>query len=348
MKTRFWICASILLFALAVLFGLRSARQKENLEKAQAAADPTNTIVATAGISNNPVAPVVSQINPQTSATPVIIKNGGTIDPRELQMQQGFEAKNVPINFYGLVVDQDGKPISGVQIKMNGEHVFYLISQGIASTNIGMETVTDSGGRFQWMGDSADLLAVETISKVGYLLSPQAPHSFAPSSGSLESPVIFKMWKMGEKAQLVGGSKFWGIIPDGRIYTIDLLQSTKVESTNAAGDLRISVSRPEGVSRQDHYDWSFQIVPIEGGIMETADDFMYETPENGYMPEYNFHFNKLDAPWAYRVKKSFFIKTRGGQNYGRITLEVFAHYQNQGVIDISWSVNPFGSRNLQP
>ena len=337
MKKSSWIIIlGTALVILAVLFwrtksGVQALQQKQAQQS-----------VETSNVAQN-----VTKTSVVIAPTNAILKSNDLEKTNEVIAS--IEAKNSPIVFFGVVIDQNTNPVSGAKIHstIRQWYVRSPLTLSYGAHFISVEKESDLNGRFEINGEKGDGFGVG-IEKNGYQLSPKAPKGFGPTAGTFENPVIFNMWKEGEKAQLAGGSKFWGIIPDGRIYTIDLLQTTKVESTNAAGDLRISVSRPEGVSRQDHYDWSFQIVPIDGGIMEAADDFMYEAPENGYMPEYNFHLNKSDIPWAYRVKTNFFIKTRGGQNYGRITLEVFAHYQNQGVIDISWSVNPSGSRNLQP
>ena len=350
MKNRFWLLIIVLVTTIvAVVFWHLPATQPATPEPTQENVQSADILVAvTNSLSNSLSVDALPIISQPLAQTPLVMSNNGTIDPRELQLQEGFEAKNIPLNFYGQVLNQDGQPISGAQIRMSGEHVFYLIAQGIASTNIEMKTLTDSDGRFEWTDAKGDALTVESVEKAGYKLSPNAAHNFAPSSGSFAEPVIFKMWKLGEKAQLVAGDKFWGIIPDGRIYTIDLLQGTKEESANANGDFRISITRPAGVSRQDHYNWSFQITPIDGGIMETEDDFMYLAPELGYAAKFDFLFDTSRSSWTYTVKKSFYIKTRGGQTYGRINIEVFPHYKNQGVLDIKWSVNPNGSRNLQP
>lgn len=292
-----------------------------------------------------------SALTTTSSVTPALKSNLVQNDREKPEaFQQTIEQKNSPINFYGKVVDQDGNPVSGVTVNVKVRQ-WYVRSLATFDTDahiIPIKKETDLSGRLEIHGMEGDVFDVESIQKPGYVLSPKTPNGFGPSSGSLENPVIIKMWKMGEKAQLVDGSKFWGIIPDGRIYTLDLIQGTKVESATAVGDLRVIVNRPSGVSRQDRYDWSFQITPIDGGIIETEDEFMYQAPQDGYTPEYKLQLAASDTKWTYRVKKSFFVKTRGGQNYGRINVEVFAHYQNDGVFSVDYAVNPHGSRNLQP
>ena len=170
--------------------------------------------------------------------------------------------------------------------------------------------------------------------------------AYAVQGGGFDSPVVFKMWKRGPSAELVGGSKFWRIEPDGRTYTIDLVQGTITEGASAPGDLRVTIARPAGVSRRDRFDWSLQIVPVDGGILETKDEFMYRAPLDGYDSAYELRSNPSDATWTYEVERKFFLKARG--RYARINVEVFALYREDGVFSIKYALNPTGSPTLQP
>ena len=350
MKNRLWIFAfSLAIIVLAIVLWRHPRKEVTNSPEAAQVPTPTNvtpTVTAAATVSqsvtNQPLSNIPSQTNSSTVKT----------DREKLPelFQKYNEGHNTPIEFYGQVIDQNSNPVPDVKIDV-------AISQtSMASpTNLAfipktshLEKLTGADGRLEIRGETGDGMDIESIQKSGYEPSSKTPRAIPLVRGTVENPVLFKMWRMGEKAQLVSSSKFWGIIPDGRTYTIDLLQGTKVESATADGDLRISVTRPAGVSRQDHYDWSFQITPIDGGIVQTEDEFMYEAPENGYAPSYDFRLSTADTNWTARVKKDFYIETRNGKNYGRIDLEVFAHYQGQGVLNIGWSINPNSSRNLQP
>jgi len=348
MNKRFWTCVLFLVVGvIVVVIWHRPAHQIATPESTQEAIQHANvsgdaTIVKAQNIPGDQVSTATPSANPSPAES----------DRERLPelFQKYNEQHNAPIEFYGQVLDQESNPVPDVTIDVAISQTYMESPTNLAfiPKTFHLEKETGADGRFEITGETGDGFDIESIKKTDYELSPRTSLTFTPTVGNFENPTIFKMWKTGEKAQLVSGSKFWGIIPDGRIYTIDLLQGTKVESANAVGDLRLAVSRPAGVSRQDHYDWSFQIIPIDGGIIETEDDFMYEAPANGYAPKYDFHLNTTDTNWAYRVKKDFFIKTRAGNNYGRINVEVFAHYQNAGVFNVGWTVNPNGSQNLQP
>lgn len=337
--------SALVIVSIGIIFTLVFFLQRSRL--IQGAKSFTGTIsVPTLSINSSTTNSTLSVI----SSTPPVPKLNIIQNDREKTniIREYMESQNVPIDFFGKITDQDGNPVSGVKVQIKVRHwiVITPAAFGADAKMIPVATETDLSGCFEIHNVTGDGFDVESIQKAGYALSPKTPNGFDPNNGSLNNPVIIKMWKLGDKEQLVTGEKFWGIIPDGRVYTIDLLKGIKAESADAAGDFRIAVSRPAGVSRQDRYDWSFQIMPIEGGIIETEDDFMYQAPERDYASKYDFHLNASETPWTYRIKKKFYTEARG--HFARIDIEVFAHYQDQGVLNISWAINPTGSRNLQP
>ena len=309
--------------------------QTQTSSQTNAALRAANTPTQSAQPTGQPA--VAPAQNPFNTAPP-------TPEQRAETLRQALEQKNVPIDFYGRVIDQDSNSVSGASVKVYIRH--WKLTDDAVSEPIRTDKITDADGRFEIHGVTGDAVDIEAMQKPGYELSPKFSHSAGPASGSADNPVVYQMWKTGEKAQLVSGNKFWGIVPDGRPYTIDLLLGTKSESGTASGDLRVAVSRPPNVSRKDLYDWSFKITPIDGGILETTDEFMYQAPDNGYAPEYEFQLKASDTNWTHRVKKDFYVRSRG--RYGRINVEVIARYQNEGVFSVGYAVNPAGSRNLQP
>jgi hypothetical protein len=267
-------------------------------------------------------------------------------------IQQYMESLNKPIDFFGQIIDQDGNPVSGVKVKVKIRHIKVIVpaAWGDEDQIIPIEKETDLGGRFE-IHDVAGVngFDVESIQKAGYQLSPKAANHFSSSSGSLENPVIIKMWKMGEKAQLINGNKFWGIIPDYRTYTMDFLTQTKSDGNNVSGDIRVRIIRPAQVKPRERFDWSFEIEGIQGGIIQTQDDFMYQAPEAGYQPKYEFSMSTNNPNWKREMDgMQFYLQSRNGNVCGRFAVDVIPDYNEQSVFNVTFSVNPNGSRNLQP
>jgi hypothetical protein len=355
MKSRLLISLTIVILALFCWLLYRPVKQSsvvpaQPVTSEPAATNPLNHLTAGTELQTNSQIYSANVVRLATN-NPEIASKQQAEKTKELEWQQAIAGQNHPVQFYGIVLDQSNNPVDGVKVTMRMRHQESGPSQIVSSSYPKEETLSDSNGRFQWISSDAtgDLVSLESITKDGYAVSPKlGVPSFGASSGTWQSPVVFKVWKLQEKADLVTGNKFWGIIPDGRTYTIDLLLGTKTESSVAPGDFRVSVTRPINVARNDRYDWAYQITDINGGIIESTDEFMYEAPQDGYLHEYDFHLLANDPSWKYRIKKTFYVKSRGGQCYTRASVEIFAHYQDQGVLNIEWAVNPNGSRNLQP
>lgn len=162
------------------------------------------------------------------------------------------------------------------------------------------------------------------------------PHAFTPSPSNRG------------KATLITGEKVFGIIPDGRVYTLDFLQGKKTEGDRAEGDLRISIVRPPEATPHGKYKWSCVIESVHGGLMETDDEFMYLAPESGYEAKYALNLVPTDQAWTPLVKKQFYFRSRDGQMFGRMHVEVNAIYNDKSAFEVNYAVNPSGSRNLQP
>ncbi|HTY88032.1 MAG TPA: hypothetical protein VMB80_11245 [Candidatus Acidoferrum sp.] len=341
-----WIFGAILLLGIfGVVFWLRPTHQGGNpsLPKQQPVASPVLPQATPTVSQVSRVSSVVS--NPVSDVKAPAVTNQDASQSRVETVQQALSEKNVPINFYGQVIDQGGIPVSGVKVNIYIRH--WELTQDAMSNPVRLEKETDSDGRFEIHDAMGDAIDLEMLQKQGYQLSPSAQRSYGPSSGALEKPVIIKMWKQGPKERLIGGDKVFGIVPDGRIYTVDLLAGKKLEG-EMIGDLRVAIARPNGVKPRDKYDWSWKIEGVQGGIEETDDEFMYLAPESGYAPEARMELAATDSAWTPLVKKRFFIRSRNGQVYGQMQVEINSIYNDHSVIEIRYAVNPNGSRNLQP
>lgn len=348
MKLRFSIFVAILvLVILAVVFWRRPVKQAAMSESMPATEQLTNVPVSTANVSSNPPASVGLPTNLEPTIQQITNPtNYDTREPRELRLQQIIEGENVPINFWGQVVDQDDQPVPNVRIVMIARHPEYVVPESVTSTNLTMEMLTDAGGRFEWTGGTGDLLSIESVVKDGYLLSLKAPRNFAPSSGNYENPVIIKMWKESSKESLISGSHVFGI-DSGKVYTLDLISGRKIEG-EAGGDLKVIITRPPDAQPRDKYQWSFSIEAVQGGLIESDDEFMFLAPQSGYQPTFAMQLDPSNPTWSIEVPKQFFIRTRDGRIYGRIQVNIYSIYNVHSAIEINYTINPNSSRNLQP
>lgn len=148
---------------------------------------------------------------------------------------------------------------------------------------------------------------------------------------------------------MITGEKKFHVVPDGRLYGIDLINGTITES--GEGDLKVWIKRPEQVSFGQKYDWSSKIEIVNGGLLQETDtsSSMFSAPVDGYVDVFQFE-QKVGSGWGDSTgTKRFFVQLRNGQVYGRISIELYAHYNNQipGLIRLSYAINPSGSRILR-
>jgi hypothetical protein len=275
-------------------------------------------------------------------------------EAKATQLQAAAAAKNVPVDFWGKVVDQDGQPLSGVRVIMRVRQWFYDPNGGPGTLSPKREATTDAGGNFEWTGANGDSLELESVTKEGYRLSPKAQtgfvygrdaDSFQPAAAN---PVVISMWKLMPSENLVSFRTLFGFVPDGRGYTMDLLANKKFEGEKPEGDMMVKLTRPAKVEPRQKYDWLLELDGVNGGLIEAPDEFGYMAPESGYQPKVSIRLKASDADWTDNLTKDFFIRSRGGTVYGLLHLRIRAEYEGQSAIFFETRLNPSGSRNLQP
>jgi hypothetical protein len=271
----------------------------------------------------------------------------------ESQMKEIVETKNVPIDFWGRIIDQYEKPIAGVRIVMRVRHWELLPAAGPTSTSPRVELLSDSDGRFEWHGQTGDTLSIEAVEKADYKLSPRARNGFSygpspePFTPDPSQPVVIRMWRLGPGEPTVSNRGFFGFVPDGRLYTLDLIKNQKHENPSGDGDLTVRISRPSEIKPRDRYSWDLELAAIEGGIAEATDEFLYQAPETGYESKLRIKMDPADPNWTSVLRRQFYFRSRSGRVYGVIQMTVRPDYAGESAIQVESVVNPNGSRNLQ-
>jgi hypothetical protein len=232
-------------------------------------------------------------------------------------------------------------------VKINLVVRHWELTQNSESNPIRVQKETGPDGRFEIHGISGVGLDVEYLGKDGYELEPMQ-RSFGSASGDFNNPVIFKMWSTNVHEQLITGDKPFHIVPDGRLYFIDLANDSISEIGN--GDLKVSL-KFDAPDPNQLYEWSCKLEVINGGLLEEDDlnDSMYSAPTDGYTPAFELHQQIKGGQHGSTGSKRFYVKLNNGQKYGRIQIELMALYNDQfpGMIRLSYAINPSGSRVLR-
>ncbi len=261
-----------------------------------------------------------------------------------------MESQNVPVNFYGKVVDQDSNSLADVSIRGEVLHVKVVVPApwGGQDENIPIDQKTDMDGRFEIHGVTGRALQIESIQKSGYEFESGLPKTFGASSGSIENPVIFKMWSTNIHEQLITGERKFQIVPDGRSYFINLTDGTIAES--GGGDLKVWIKYPSQTSPDQTNNWLSEIDVIKGGLVEEPlGTPMYMAPADGYVPSFNFQQQIREGQRGSIGDKPFYITLENGRLFGRIQIDLIAPFNVgiPGLIRLSYAINPSGSRILR-
>lgn len=275
-------------------------------------------------------------------------------------LAQGFGSDNIPIAFYGKVVDQDGQPLTGAVINMGlsvGELTPVPEAPGALLLRVRSDKATaetGTNGLFSLVGFSGRGVEIKSIIKKGYKLSDKTRLSYItvasaqPFHSDPNNPVVFKMWKREKREALIVNKEFFGVPPDGQSVTIDFVELRKTVGIRP-GDIIVRIKRPPTIEPHTRFDWSCSIKAVDGGLIHTDDEFLYEAPSSGYKPEYDFVMAKTNSGWVSEVKnQQFYLKSRNGAVYGSLVVEVVPKYNKVSSFNVTYIINPAASRNLEP
>ena len=350
-KYTVWLLVlGILILATFILLSRRHSQAPTSPE-AEPAAEPSVTPPPQsprAATQGQTTAPSPQTRAPAQSSVPEI--------PRQEMLRKDLEQNNVPVAFYGIAIDQYTQVVAGVRVVINVRHWINDPNSPGKPPSPSFERLTDASGRFSVEGVTGDALTIEAADKEGYILDPSARRSFAYGPAGFRAdantPVILHLWRKTASAQLVSQDKDTRIPYDGTLTVFDLLTGQKFADNRPGGDLRVTLTRtPLNIppSYQKPFEWQATIEAIGGGLIQSDDEFMYAAPEEGYQPRIQITMPADATNWANTYGLSFYTKTRGGSLYGRVRCEFRVDSPKpQTGFTLTSSVNPTGSRNLQP
>jgi hypothetical protein len=264
------------------------------------------------------------------------------------QRRQGIESANAPIDFYGLVIDQNSNPIPGVTIKSGVRHwgMPDLNYQQAGSITIQLETTTGPDGRFELTGATGDGFGVG-LYKDGYDAESEK-NGFGTGKYSYDNPVIFKMWRTNIHEKLIAGNDGFKIVPDGRSYVINLTDDTISEM--GTGDLKVWIQYTNHVVSGQLCNWSAGVDVINGGLLsEPQGNPMFEAPTSGYASAYRSDQQIRVGERGQTGERQFYLQLQNGKEYGQMTIDLLAPFNADipGLVRLSYAINPSGSRILR-
>jgi len=249
----------------------------------------------------------------------------------------------IPIRFYGRVVDQNIKPISGATIHFQWTD---LSKQGTSEAN----TLSNGNGNFFLSGAHGKNLGVY-VTKQGYytpeklrassfeFADPAQANYYEPDP---ENPVLFYLRKKGEGAHLVKKAVEVVLPGDGNGINVDL-GNGKISPN---GELQVRAWKPwPSRPLSPHYDWKVSFKISDGGFVDAPTEFAFEAPEAVYSQpfEVNMPASAGDS-WSVSAEKTLYFAFGEPKKYGRL------HFHTDGAsryIFIDYVFNPSGSKTLE-
>jgi len=263
---------------------------------------------------------------------------------------------NAPIHFFGLCVDQDGKPLADVSIKMGVRYWKGISPIDLRGEGRKFERTSDGSGRFELTGTTGDVAGIDDASKDGYLWIRSGTISrnfYRPREPlpSLDQPVVLQFWKLrgAEPLHVAQPLNFQGIRCNGEPVTYDLITGAKTPS-GANPTVRFAMQRtPESLPRQSNakYDWQYTIEVPGGEIQETATNMPFLAPGEGYLARASIGFKADDPTWKAEAQRVLFFKTGAG-TFGRLEVRLLADDEgNEASFKWTAYINPSGSPVLE-
>lgn len=266
---------------------------------------------------------------------------------------------NAPIDFYGMILDQDGQPLVGVLVPTSVRFRKLIPDTGIATLNETNSLLSNAEGRFSITGLQGFAFSIHEIAMEGYELEPKATLGFfyGPTKPinhvpDPDRPVVFRMWQRGVGVELARQSFRTNIRADGRDHYFNWVtgEVSDQPGTNQTSFL-IRVRRDPLLFKYGEsfpQTWSYEVAIPQGGLQYTDDPFLYRAPESGYEPSVGRQFRSGEPGYAFRDHpKLFFRSAEGG--HGNATLEVWADREGEkALIWMHTAYNPDGTRNLEP
>ena len=251
---------------------------------------------------------------------------------------------NIPIVFYGRVLDQDSKPLVGVEVNPEVTRATNLVEHysGTNAVTKCPTVITDTYGQFSLQGQRGFLLTFQ-LSKEGYrsrgggasfdrrLPSCHKPDRNNPVEFTLISSYIPKARKVLSERQRFA----W----NSGLVTVDL--GAKIGQL-----LVLPTRRRDKPSEIRNFAWNIELRAKGFGLAVIKDAAQVLAPTQGYLADYHDGALATDKPWNSGIHKKFAIRTAGNQ-YGILELEIDSYGDDDKTSCwITLYLNESGSRNV--
>ncbi len=259
---------------------------------------------------------------------------------------------NVPIEFYGRIVDQEGAEVSDavVHYRVLGIHAFpsSIIGKDLHKKG---QTTSRADGTFVIRGETGTSMSINEIGRTGYRQPEHLHGTFGyagnpdPFKPNRNEPVTFTLIEEGKVTALVNFDRRLMFSWDGKPRHYDIVTGLP----SSEGIIEIVPKRARFTpNNQFDFDWSLSVRIVGGGIVWVKEQRGCVAPETGYVPALTFGNGKDDVHLGNSSHVTLYAKLSSGQ-FVRLLLTIYqAHEDGSLGAVIKGFVNPnAGSRVLE-
>jgi hypothetical protein len=254
------------------------------------------------------------------------------------------KAGQVPINFYGKVVDEKSNALAGATVSFKW--------QENRESRKGA-TLSDAAGLFS-LENRRGTMSEVWVSKEGYYTPRPGFEGFSYAawprfSPDPNTPVVFQLRTKGTPEPLIrlagpmGGDRQYKLETNGAPTEISFF--TGLRTSPGQGDLRVEFWRERPKDPQQRlFPWRCRISVPGGGLQTAPDEFPFKALEAGYDEMIEIVSEPRLDTWSDRVNRSYYVRLRDGK-YGWIRLKVIC--SENPFFGLEALINPSGSRTLE-
>lgn len=333
--------AAVAVIALVVLV-YSSRKPSVNVAANSSATAMQQRALSPPGTADTQIAPVEGDASPTSRE-----------EERSSYLQAMMRELMKPIEFYGKVIDHEGRPVVDAK-------VIYGANNNPDPTGSGSrgETRTDSDGLFTVRTNGVSIYV--EVAKEGYYRAEEVNGQRGSYGGfrnhdklgnmdvpvpAKDAPAVFVLRKAGQaQALLISGRKIIRVARDGTPTEISL--STGQTAPIGKGDMRVEVwTNDSAANAKGRYAWRCRVSIPGGGLVERTGQFDFKAPTEGYTPSVELSQSEAAERWSPSMAKQFFVRL-GDDRYARINFTIAAGGDHFIVLETFLNPDP-GNQNLE-
>ena len=253
---------------------------------------------------------------------------------------------NARIEFYGRVIDQEGKPLKGAKVSYKIQMAGDLQPQfGLRRRDQGAVNTRDDG-TFEILKKKGMNLDISAIELDGYREAQGGTRrGYSYGSGSVQHapdpsrPVDFLLISQ-DASKLVGNEHKLAFKWDSSPVSVPI---------GDTGDTIVFIPRRKRLNGEImDLDWSLDLSVTQGEILRMPKDAPLIAPLDGYQKILNYGSLASDPKWSDGFgQESLVFRTQDGK-YGRIELDLYVDREiDSTAAYVTVHLNPSGGRNLE-